>query len=82
MNEQVFVVVGRGDFPVDMLRYDECYPVDSEGVHNIIHRSYDVNPNTGHHFQVGREVRLATNKRFGLTAARWESFGWKVQGYS
>jgi hypothetical protein len=69
MNKTTFFKVrGRGTFPIDMLRYDECYPVDPQSVENI-----EVPQK-----RVTREVHLATNKRFGPTEGRWQSFNWNV----
>ncbi len=60
-----FAVRGRGRFPVDMLRYDRCWPV--ENANNIIdHEGL-------------REVTLVSNERY-ITPGRWASFGWTVVG--
>jgi hypothetical protein len=65
---------GRSSFPVDMLRYDNCYPV-SELDSNTIASSLRARGfgNDGHEFQ----VTVETTSRFEFTLARWESFGWK-----
>lgn len=62
-----FTVEGRGDFPCDMLRYDECFPVDAASAMEI-------------QSAVSERVRvkLRTMKVGGPTPARWESFRWKV----
>jgi hypothetical protein len=61
---RLFTVVGRGRFPIDMLRYDSCWPYDGTAVLNI-------DPDEQ------REVRLAT---YGTTTpGRWQSFGWTVK---
>lgn len=67
-----FKVRGKGQFPLDMLRYDECYPVTPVDVEYIESRKR-VDGKT-----VAREVSLATHKRFAPTEGRWESFGWTV----
>jgi hypothetical protein len=65
-----FVVVGRGEFPVDMLRYDSCYPADSSAVEAI---TTPRNPDW-------TKVRLRTHKeRKMLTPDRWTSFGWVIE---
>ena len=66
-----FEVQGSGDFPVDMLRYDRCFPTLSDSAVAIgmtrnapkrsvslrsIHQYRDWKPTTG----------------------RWQSFGWRV----
>ncbi len=67
---QSFTVEGRSDFPVDMLRYDNCYPDTSEDAVNML--SDEPEP---------RQVklrRLVFNKTQMPTEGRWSSFGWKV----
>jgi hypothetical protein len=63
-----FTVVGRGEFPYDMLRYDSCCPDRSEdasamrdgvGQRQVQLRRYAVNSG-------------------GPTVERWQSFGWSV----
>tara|TARA_Y100001951_G_C11105105_1_gene164264 strand:+ start:93 stop:377 length:285 start_codon:yes stop_codon:yes gene_type:complete len=63
-----FIVRGKGAFPLDMLRYDKCYPLDGSfsGV-----------------FRNGRtdtliDVRLRSDKDRLLTPDRWNSFGWGI----
>lgn len=66
-----FSVEGRGSFPVDMLRYDQCWPtseVDASHVMATFERRTGV-----------REARIVFLT--GLTTptdGRWESFGWRV----
>jgi hypothetical protein len=67
-----FKVRGKGNFPIDMLRYDECFPSTPVDVSYI----EDVSRVEGK--RVEREVSLVTNKKYGPTEARWESFGWTV----
>lgn len=55
---------GRGYFPLDMLRYDCCWPTDTEAVNSISH----VN------FREDRIVSVTSNSKF--TIARWATFGW------
>lgn len=59
-----FTVAGSGEFPLDMLRYDECWPVDGNAVAAM----------TG---EGRRGVQLRTNRRMP-TRDRWDSFSWKV----
>lgn len=72
-----FDVNGESTFPVDMLRYDECFPSRGEDGTEMIHR-------------IGRDVeRVATAKPIKLrhigssalwqpTFERWRSFGWEA----
>ena len=62
-----FTVEGIGAFPLDMLRYDECYPCTQGDVAKIAYKDSK---------QVYR-VSLGTNNST-VTSARWESFGWRV----
>jgi hypothetical protein len=59
-----FTVEGRGEFPLDMLRYDRCCPDCQEDVH----------------WMMGTNQRSAQMiSHVGPpTAARWVSFGWTV----
>lgn len=61
-------VLGRGDFPVDMLRYDRCVPERSEDVFSVDTRND------------GRSVQLLQYclTKAGPTVDRWKSFGWSV----
>jgi hypothetical protein len=83
MYQQKIVVEGGGSFPLDMLRYDGCYPAKELGADN--------SDDTGGAHQMERTIRYETEgkQRFTLhrwveyknqppTFARWESFGWKV----
>lgn len=64
-----FTVEGKGYFPVDMLRYDSCFPSNQSSVTRLGN-----SPES-------REVYLArvTNrKQWTPTYDRWRSFGWIV----
>lgn len=58
-----FIVEGRGPFPVDMLRYDRCFPHDSADASQILEP------------RERRKVTLTTDSP-RVTPARWRSFGW------
>jgi hypothetical protein len=63
-----FQVQGNGEFPVDMLRYDSCWPA-REATDSIA-------ISASHRAKVSRTITL-----IGLrepTEGRWKSFGWKV----
>lgn len=65
-----FTVKGRYPFPMDMLRYDSCWPSTGESVaaiHNSITRQGDRE----------QTVTLLTDM-VGITPDRWRSFGWTV----
>lgn len=65
----IFDVDGDGRFPLDMLRYDSCFPRDD--VVGLI------GVDGGR-----RTVRMACYHKLKsksyITPARWESFGWTV----
>ena len=63
-------ITGRGEFPIDMLRYDRCHPASSEDCDKIA-RSF-----TG----FGEwTVTVAKDSRRSWTVARWSSFGVKLE---
>lgn len=72
-----FTVTGAMSFPVDMLRYDTCFPATSEDAVSIVltERSLE-------QYLERRAIRLV---KYGSTRAdfatvgRWASFGWKVE---
>jgi hypothetical protein len=66
-----FTVTGRGKFPLDMLRYDRCYPATEPDVGVIEWSSW---PRKREHFKVD----LVKPDGGEPTVARWDSFGWKV----
>lgn len=68
-----FTVAGSGIFPIDMLRYDSCYPVDTESA-NAINDSIDQETR----FKGTRSFRLRGELPFGPTIGRWNSFGFNV----
>lgn len=64
-------VKGRGRFPIDMLRYDECYPASQLDA-TLISDSIDHTSDT---YLQTWEVGLYSNMLRGPTEARWASFG-------
>ena len=65
-----FAVVGAGQVPADMLRYDQCWPDDGR-----------LGPTTGvRHREQLVEIGLAHigPKVWEPTRERWASFGWRV----
>jgi hypothetical protein len=75
--KQIWTVEGALSFPVDMLRYDGCFPADETQSH-IINRTMD--GSTGK-----VQVKVARYRRSDMTlhptVGRWNSFGWQyVEG--
>ena len=58
-----FIVRGKGTFPLDMLRYDKCYPLKS-----LPTRRTDTVV----------DVLLRVDMDRSLTPERWSSFGWEI----
>ena len=70
-----FDVRGSGSFPFDMLRYDACFPANSEGASAMGEDAgAPVRTVTLHHYS---DVRT-----WLPTYARWLSFTWQVVPYS
>lgn len=65
-----FTVVGWGRFPLDMLRYDVCWPAHPKDVAEL-NRSLS-GPSEK------RTVNLTAALSNMPTEARWKSFGWVV----
>lgn len=65
-----FTVTGSMAFPLDMLRYDACFPYDSESVANMDEA------------RGRRSVQLVRYSKYKptepVTVGRWESFLWYV----
>lgn len=78
-----FTVTGRFNFPIDMLRYDGCYPARGEDAGAIMDT---FRPGTsgrpkGAPIQVNLE-KLHRNKDPDLEPGRWASFQWSVDSDS
>jgi hypothetical protein len=64
-------VEGRGAFPIDMLRYDQCHP-RTERDSLVIKNSFDPH--------IGKRTVDLTSYALFPTEERWKSFGWEVIG--
>lgn len=77
MSKWTISVSGKGEFPWDMLRYDECYPASTD---DALMMPAPLVPSTGaserEFWTKRRTVVLRSNK--APTIARWDSFGWTV----
>ena len=77
----LFAVIGRGEFPTDMLRHDACWPADTTSARAIVERDmvFAYPSNVERH----RTVYLRHVSGWGDLAApdvaRWTSFGWGVE---
>lgn len=78
-----FTVTGTGQFPLDMLRYDACYPAGPDDVFKIgIDRFSDPDIDADGR-PVARSVTLTHvcppgGSHWEPTDARWRSFGWEI----
>jgi hypothetical protein len=68
---RTFVVEGEGIFPLDMLRYDKCWPATADDVAEIAAAC-------SFHGDGLRRISLVSDDY--PTLARWESFNWTVLG--
>lgn len=66
MKLRTFTVEGTGDFPIDMLRYDACWPATPTDSAVIQYKNTE------------RRVVLEMMSSFPNTPKRWESFGWAI----
>lgn len=70
--ERFYTVRGAWPFPIDMLRYDCCYPAtetESGKLTDLLERKTDAGV---------IELRLATRSERGPTHGRWDSHTWQV----
>jgi hypothetical protein len=61
---------GSGAFPLDMLRYDRCWPRNSDQIPDMALQHFS------RRFLETRTVTVSSYQPF--TIARWRSFGWDV----
>jgi hypothetical protein len=71
---QTFEVRGKLSFPLDMLRYDACFPLDQESVANL-NRALE---HGSREEWVVKMCRYAEDKGSLPTFDRWRSFGVSV----
>lgn len=73
-----FTVSGRGEFPMDMLRYDECYPVGPDDV-AAIRATFDMSDDAPRGPYEVRLLHRGEGQGYPKpTVARWNSFCWGV----
>jgi hypothetical protein len=66
-----FTVEGKGEFPFDILRYDQCWP-KRESEDSVSLAPFE----RGSRFRETRQVTLVGMSE--PTDGRWRSFGWRV----
>jgi hypothetical protein len=67
-----------GEFPLDMLRYDQCYPDQSSDV-AVIADSMDWNRHGAGRKTLTLAKFAESGRREPWTAGRWKSFGCKLE---
>jgi hypothetical protein len=72
-NDLYFTVSGKGSFPVDMLRYDDC-AFASDGDRDAAEVEVDGDVE----IVVDMVIENAGGRK--PSVARWQSFGWSVEG--
>lgn len=78
---QYATVNGRGSFPVDMLRYDYCYPVTFTVEDSQRGPVAELNETPNEMFyqhDLLIVARATDTKAKDWTTARWNSFGWMI----
>jgi hypothetical protein len=66
-------VVGKGNFPLDMLRHSQCWPVDAEAVEAIADRARYDSPRTARLGMIGHYAQA------DACAKRFASFLWTAE---
>lgn len=69
-----FAVEGSGPLPVDMLRWDGCYPGDVDAVRDMVVESIQFPAKK----VTIRLVHVCSDRKWTPAAERWQSFGWRV----
>lgn len=72
-----FVVAGSGEFPGDMLRHDQCWPISEEDAGKVVRNEFHLLTRRAD-FETERHVTLGSDSAHAPHIARWESFGWRV----
>lgn len=67
-----YFVTGRGEFPVDMLRYDCCWPATGSDAALLDDQPVSIDKPS----RENRSVRMHSYRE--PTIDRWSSFGWSV----
>ena len=66
-----------GAFPLDMLRYDSCYPSSSVDVNRMI-ADREIADGRAVNSSITLVHREHGGKKWRPTEGRWRSFGWRV----
>lgn len=74
---QEIKATGKGPFPIDMLRYDRCFPLREQDAAEISlsHQEYLLRKEEEPIYL----VKFSADKKFSFTPERWKSFGWEIE---
>lgn len=78
MHEFSVINTSQFNFPVDMLRYDSCYPGDQESASKMMLADGIYNKGRDKQELVIRLKHLDDRKDWYPTEGRWKSFGWNI----
>lgn len=67
--------LAAGRFPIDMLRYNACYPRTEQDAGKIAGTFYPRSPREAVEVEL---ERLHDGREHRLTDERWRSFGWAI----
>ena len=76
-----FEVEGRGEFPLDMLRYDQCHPARADDA-AVIGYTRTERTLRGNGASRVRLTHYAPRRSWLPTSGRWSSFLWSVDPQS
>jgi len=77
MKLQILTVIGKGQFPLDMLRHEGCYPSNSQTVNNIgLSLLSYTNPNEEREYRL---AKVTNTKEVQYALGRWISFGFRAK---
>lgn len=69
-----FTVEGSGEFPLDMLRTDQCWPAGADDAARISAHYWMADP----FLLRSRAITLETAGKYVPNRQRWSSFRWRV----
>ena len=76
MRVNTFTMEGYDAFPLDMLRYDACWPMSQDGIAEL-HASLDMRERAERR-KAQKPFKVTLNTIGHVTTARWSTFGWRM----
>lgn len=71
-------VRGRGEFPLEMLAYDCCYPLSKADLAKCLPRYADAERAEDKDMLAPRDISLGCVRDHGPTTGKWESYNWFI----